>query len=65
MPDVRGQGRGRGGRGRGGGGRGGGFGLGPEGECYCPNCQYRGPHQLGIPCYNMKCPKCGALMVRA
>ena len=60
----RGQGRGMG-MGRGGGrGRGGGFGLGPSGECICPNCGFRVPHQLGIPCYNQSCPKCGTMMTR-
>ena len=52
----RGQGRGR--------GLGGGFAQGPGGECRCPNCGYVESHQLGIPCYNKKCPKCGAAMTR-
>jgi hypothetical protein len=50
-----------------GGGRGrqpGGFGLGPGGDCICPNCKTRTPHQRGIPCYEQKCPKCGSLMTR-
>ncbi len=42
----------------------GGFGLGPSGECVCPNCGYVGSHQLGVPCYQTKCPKCGAYMTR-
>jgi len=53
-----------GGRGRGR-GQGGGFAQGPDGECRCPNCNYRESHQLGVPCYNKKCPKCGAPMTRA
>ena len=60
--------RGRGfGRGRGSGGRGlgGGFAAGPEGECVCPKCGYREPHQAGKPCYQLKCPKCGTTMTRA
>jgi len=48
----------------GGRGLGGGYGLGPNGECLCPNCGYREPHQRGVPCYTRKCPKCGALMTR-
>ncbi|MCD6331624.1 MAG: hypothetical protein J7L80_05430 [Thermoplasmata archaeon] len=49
------------GRGRGAGGRGG---AGPPKECVCLNCGYRMPHQPGIPCRQMKCPRCGAPMVR-
>ena len=52
-----------------GGGRGrqpGGFGLGPSGFCVCsnPDCKNKVPHQRGIPCYNLKCEKCGSPMVR-
>lgn len=58
-------GHGGGGFGRGGyRGLGGGFGRGPGGECLCPNCGYRETHQLGIPCFRQKCPKCGNLMTR-
>lgn len=46
-------------------GLGGGFALGPGGECICPNCGHRVPHQLGVPCYEVKCPKCGAVMTRS
>ena len=49
------------GRGR---GRMGGFGLGPGGECVCTNCGHTVPHQRGVPCYQMKCPKCGSPMTR-
>ena len=67
-----GPGTGRGtGRGRRGAGRMGGTspgagpaGLGPGGECVCPACGTNVPHQAGVPCYNMKCPKCGIAMVR-
>jgi len=51
--------------GRGGRGRGGGFAQGPGGECMCPNCGHRETHQLGVPCYSRKCPKCGTPMTRA
>ena len=56
-----GQGLGRGaGRGR----QPGGFGLGPGGDCLCPSCGARAPHQRGIPCYEQKCPKCDSPMTR-
>jgi hypothetical protein len=56
----------------GGGGAGGGWGRGlgggtaegPGGECVCPKCKYCEPHQLGSPCYERKCPKCGEAMMR-
>jgi predicted Fe-Mo cluster-binding NifX family protein len=55
------------GRGIGGGrrwGRGGVSGLGPIGECVCPGCGTRMPHQAGIPCFEQQCPRCGAGMRR-
>jgi hypothetical protein len=54
------------GRGQGGGrGRGGGFGrLGPGGFCVCLACGHKTPHQQGMPCFEMKCPQCGAAMTR-
>jgi len=59
-------GRGRGfGRGEGfGRGRMGGFAAGPVGNCICPKCGYKEAHQVGIPCYQKKCPKCGSPMIR-
>ena len=42
-----------------------GFGMGPSGECICPNCKTSVPHERGVPCFNKKCPKCGAPMTRA
>jgi len=53
---------GRGGRGFGRSRRG--FG-GPATSCICLNCNYQIPKQAGIPCSTIKCPKCGALMVRS
>ncbi|MDQ7825368.1 MAG: hypothetical protein RDV48_21385 [Candidatus Eremiobacteraeota bacterium] len=53
--------RGRGGRGRGPGGSG----LGPPGTCRCPQCGTEVPHQRGVPCLSLQCPKCGTLMVRS
>ena len=57
----RGMGRGQRGGGR---GRGGGFAAGPGGDCVCPNCGERISHQLGTPCYEQQCPKCGTTMTR-
>ena len=58
-----GQGRGQGqGRGR----MGGPLAGGPGGVCVCtnPKCKYTVPHQVGVACFNMKCPKCGSPMTR-
>lgn len=56
-----GRGIGRGGFGRGRDGR---FGVGPGGYCVCSSCGERAAHQLGTPCYEQKCPKCGTAMTR-
>jgi len=56
----RGMGRGSG-RGRMGGNR---PGAGLGGNCICPSCGVKVPHQAGVPCYSANCPKCGAKMVR-
>lgn len=50
-----------GGRGR----QGGPKAAGPGGQCVCPNCGHKVAHQVGVPCYTRKCPKCGAKMTRA
>ena len=66
MSTLFGRGRG-GGRGSGGGGgRGGGNrpGAGAGGVCVCPECGHEVPHQVGVPCYSVTCPKCGTTMVR-
>ena len=74
-PLGQGPGTGRGSGGRGGGmGRGGGRGrmggnrpgAGPSGICLCsnPGCGTKVPHQVGVPCYSINCPKCGAKMIR-
>jgi hypothetical protein len=39
-------------------------GAGPGGECVCPSCGARVPHEAGVPCYSVNCPKCGTRMVR-
>jgi len=63
QPTGRGLGMGRS-RGFGGGGRMGRFAAGPSGNCVCPKCGYKEPHQTGIPCYQKKCPKCQSPMTR-
>jgi len=45
-------------------GRMGGTAAGPVGECMCPKCGNRIPHQRGLPCTERKCPKCGSMMAR-
>ena len=78
MPGCGGQGQGRGGQGQGRGGQGQGKGrgnrgpgrmggpkaAGPAGDCVCPKCGRREPHQRGIPCNQRQCPACGAAMAR-
>jgi len=49
------------GRGRMGGNR---PGAGPTGNYMCPACGTKIPHQAGVPCYDLNCPKCGAKMIR-
>jgi ribosomal protein L32 len=39
-------------------------GAGPGGQCVCPSCGSKVPHQIGVPCNQNKCPKCGNFMVR-
>jgi len=56
----RGQGRGGQGRGRMGGPLAGGAG----GACLCPKCGHREPHEVGTPCVQKPCPKCGTAMIR-
>jgi hypothetical protein len=63
----RGQGRGSGkgrGRGKGQGRMGGSQAAGPGGYCTCPDCGEKIKHIIGKPCFEQKCPKCGAFMVR-
>jgi hypothetical protein len=38
--------------------------MGPGGNCICPKCGYTAAHQRGTPCQEVKCPKCGAKMLR-
>jgi predicted Fe-Mo cluster-binding NifX family protein len=59
-----GPGRGMGGRGGRGGRMGGPVAAGPGGYCVCPQCGHKEPHQVGVPCMQMQCPKCGAAMAR-
>ncbi len=39
---------------------------GPGGTCRCtnPNCGYEMPHDRGMPCNEITCPKCGSPMTR-
>ena len=32
------------------------------GECVCPNCGFKIPHEKGTLCYNKVCQKCGIMM---
>ena len=57
-----GQGRGLGRSGGKGRNKGGSYGTG--GYCACTKCGEKVPHQPGIKCTTIKCPKCGNIMVR-
>ncbi len=39
-------------------------GKGPDGHCVCEKCGYSTPHQKGVPCSNLKCPKCNLNLKR-
>lgn len=53
------------GLGRGGGrGRNQGTAQGQGGNCVCPSCGFRMSHNRGVPCYNIRCPKCSSVMSR-
>jgi predicted amidophosphoribosyltransferase len=38
--------------------------MGPAGECICPKCETKIPHQRSVPCQEERCPQCGAKMLR-
>ena len=38
--------------------------MGSGGFCVCPKCEQKFPHTRGKPCQEMRCPDCGAKMVR-
>lgn len=38
--------------------------FGPGGYCVCAKCGEKIPHQQGIKCTTIKCPKCGKPMIR-
>lgn len=39
-------------------------GKGPGGYCLCEKCNYKTPHQKGVPCSNLKCPTCNINLKR-
>jgi hypothetical protein len=62
-----GPGAGAGGRPRGSGAPGGGGPVtvkGMAGQCICPVCGAKAPHERGIPCFQVICPQCGQPMER-
>lgn len=44
--------------------RGNDVGVGPGGYCECPECGKKIKHKPGIPCTEVKCPKCDISMIR-
>ena len=45
-------------------GHGAGRGMGPSGYCICLKCGYRVAKQPGVRCMDMRCPNCGAVLIR-
>lgn len=45
-------------------GQGRGSGTGTGGFCVCSKCGEKVSHQMGTPCFESKCPKCGSAMIR-
>lgn len=43
---------------------GGPYSAGPGGACKCPECGHEQKHEVGKPCTEVKCAKCGAAMAR-
>lgn len=37
---------------------------GPDGYCVCDKCGYKTPHQRGVPCSSLKCPRCNKNLTR-
>jgi len=46
------------------GGRNSGGAYGPGGDCICVACNIHVPHQPGVSCTSLKCPKCGRTLIR-
>jgi hypothetical protein len=38
--------------------------AGPAGDCVCASCGNAVPHTRGVPCSQLKCPRCGNMMIR-
>ncbi|HUW71974.1 MAG TPA: cation diffusion facilitator family transporter [Candidatus Humimicrobiaceae bacterium] len=39
-------------------------GEGPGGYCVCPECDYKIPHERGVPCSTLECPNCKIKLIR-
>jgi rubrerythrin len=63
-PHGQGLGKGKGQGGGGGYGRSNRSGKGPKGFYVCSVCGFQLARKTGVRCFQMKCPKCGAMMSR-
>ena len=39
-------------------------GIGVGGNCVCPGCGKKIPHQRSVPCNQISCPNCGMKMIK-